>query len=222
MNSSPSTRNLAVAAHAGLAATVIGATALHLGWAKQVNTVQHAVSDYALRKGADRVFAGTVASLTAGSAALLAGLVRSRLPVGASATALLGAWCGGMALTGIFPTDPYGSPPTARGITHRYAAGTAMGTLPAVGLLIARRLRGLPGWATRARRLRRTSWASAAACLGFLVTHLCMTASLEGDARPAVRAVGGWLGLAERVALGLELSLLYQLAEAVLVSREQT
>jgi hypothetical protein len=217
MKRSPVTRHLAVAAHAGLAASLIGATALHLGWSKQVNTVRHAVSEYALAKGADRVFAGTVASLTAGSAALLAGLVRSRLPVGASATALLGAWCGGLALSGIFPTDPLGVPPTARGLAHRYAAGTAIAALPAVGVLAARRLGRLPGWAERARRLRRTSWASAAACLGFFATHLCMTAT---DAGPKVRAVGNLLGLAERVALGLELSLLYQLAGAVLASKE--
>jgi len=219
MKRSPVTRHLAVAAHAGLAASVIGATALHVGWAKQVDTVRHTVSDYALRKGADRVFAGTVASLTAGSAALLAGLVRSRLPVGPSATALLGAWCGGLALSGIFPTDPLGAKPTARGLAHRYAAGTAMAALPAVGVLTARRLRGLPGWKARARRLRRTSLASAAACLGFFASHVCYTAPNAG---PKVRAMGDLLGLAERVALGLELSLLYQLAGAVLASKEES
>ncbi len=217
MNSSHLTRKLVAAAHAGLAGSLIGATALHIGWAKQVDPVRHTVSDYALRKGADRVFAGTVASLSAGSAALLAGIVRSRLPVGASATALLGAWCGGMTLTGIFRTDPLGAVPTPGGLTHRYAAGGAIATLPAVGLLVARRLRHLPGWQKKARSLRLTSWASAAGCLGFLAAHLCTTAATP---TPATRAVGNLLGLTERVTLALELALLFQLAEAVQASRE--
>ncbi|GII95367.1 hypothetical protein Ssi02_55980 [Sinosporangium siamense] len=218
MDSSHLTRKLVVAAHAGLAGSLVGATALHIGWAKQVDTVRHTVSDYALSENAAAVFAGTVASLSAGSAALLAGLVRSRLPIGAPATALLGVWCGGMALTGIFRTDPQGGVPTARGLTHRYAAGGAIATLPAVGLLIARRLQGMPGWERKARTLRRISWASAAGGLAFLATHLSATAARP---TPAVRAIGGWLGLAERAALTLELSLLFQLAEAVHASREE-
>ncbi|MEV4009044.1 hypothetical protein AB0J35_00980 [Nonomuraea angiospora] len=70
-------------AHAGLAGSLVGAAALHLGWAKQVDTVRNAFSDYALSHGADQVFAGTVACLSMGPTALVAGLVRSRLPVGA-------------------------------------------------------------------------------------------------------------------------------------------
>ncbi|HLU73106.1 MAG TPA: DUF998 domain-containing protein [Nonomuraea sp.] len=211
-------RKLAVAAHAGLAGSLVGATALHIGWAKQVDTVRHTVSDYALSKGAAAVFAGTVASLSAGSAALLAGLVRSRLPVGTPATALLGVWCGGMALTGIFRTDPLDGAPTASGLAHRYAAGGAIATLPAVGLLIARRLRGVPGWEKKVRALRRTSWASAAGGVAFLGAHLCATAPRPNR---AARAIGSLLGLTERVTLALELSLLFMLAEAVQASREE-
>ncbi|MEV4526146.1 DUF998 domain-containing protein [Streptosporangium sp. NPDC049304] len=175
MDSSHLTRKLVVATHAGLVGSLVGATALHIGWAKQVDTVRHTVSDYALSKNTAAVFAGTVASLSVGSAALLAGLVRSRLPIGAPATALLGVWCGGMTLTGIFRTDPQGGVPTARGLTHRYAAGGAIATLPAVGLLIARRLQGMPGWERKARPLRRVSWASAVGGLAFLVTHVSAT-----------------------------------------------
>ncbi|MEV5411322.1 DUF998 domain-containing protein [Thermopolyspora sp. NPDC052614] len=206
------------AAHTGLAGSLIGVTALHIGWAKQVDTVRHAVSDYALSKGADRIFAGTVASLAAGSAALLAGLLKSKAPVGASATTLLGAWCGGMALTGIFRTDPLGGAPTPAGLTHRYAAGGAIATLPAVGLLSARRLRQLPGWERKAQAMRLTSWASAAGCLGFFTAHLCVTAARP---TPATRAVGNLLGLTERVTLALELALLFQLTNAVQASRNE-
>lgn len=218
MEGSHLTKKLALAARAGLAGSLIGATALHIGWAKHVDTVRHTVSDYALRKGADRVFAGTVASLSAGSAALLAGLVRAKMPVGATATALLGAWCGGMVLTGVFRTDPLGGAPTPAGLTHRYAAGGAIATLPAVGLLAARRLRRLPGWERKARTLGQVSWASAAGCLGFMAAHLCATAA---HPNPATQAMGRLLGITERVTLGLELALLFLLAEAVHESREE-
>ncbi|MEO3855476.1 DUF998 domain-containing protein [Acrocarpospora sp. B8E8] len=216
MDSFPLTRKLVVAAHAGLAGSLVGAAALHLGWAKQVDTVRHVFSDYALNEGADQVFAGTVACLSMGSTALVAGLARSRLPVGAPAIALLGAWCGGLALAAVFRTDPPGVP-SIGGLVHRYAAGGAVAALPAAGLLIARRLGQRPGWETTARSLRRTSWASVAGCLAFMCAHLCATAPAP---TPAVQEIGGWLGLAERVTLALEMSLLFMLAGVVPASRE--
>ncbi|MFE4959997.1 DUF998 domain-containing protein [Streptomyces sp. NPDC056653] len=215
MDGSHLTRKLAVAAHAGLAGSLLGAAALHVGWAKQVDAVRHTVSDYALSDGAGRVFTGTVACLAAGSTALLAGLVRSGLPLKAAETALLGTWCGGMALTAVFPTDPEGSAPSTRGLVHRYAAGGAVAALPAAGLLIARQLGELPGWEATARSLRRTSWASTAGGFGFLCAHLCATA----PATPAARSIAGRLGLAERVTLGLEAGLLFVLAGAVRAKR---
>ncbi|KAF4405391.1 MULTISPECIES: DUF998 domain-containing protein [Streptomyces] len=199
------TRNLAVA---GFAGSLAGAAALHIGWAHRVDTVRHTFSDYALSDGAGPVFTGTVACLTAGSTVLLAGIVRSGLPVGAPARALLGAWCGGLALTAVCRTDPPDGAPTVRGLVHRYAAGAALAALPAAGLLIAGRLDGLPGRRATARSLRRTSWAGTAAGLGFLCAHLCTTA----PDTPARRSVSRCLGLAERVTLGLETGLLFLLA----------
>jgi hypothetical protein len=118
------------AAHAGLAAALVGAAALHLGWAGQVDAVRNVFSDYALSDGANQVFAGTVACLSMGSTALVAGLVRSGPPVGAAPIALLGAWCVGLAIAAVFPTDPPGVP-TMGGLVHRYAAGGAVAARPA-------------------------------------------------------------------------------------------
>jgi hypothetical protein len=210
------TRRLVVAAHAGLAGALVGAVALHVGWAGQVDTVRHVFSDYALSDGAYGIFAGTVACLSVGSTALVAGLVRSRLPVGAPAIALLGAWCGGLALAVVFPTDPPGDL-SPGGLVHRYAAGAAVAALPAAGLLIARRLGQRPGRQTAARSLRRTSWASVAGCFAFMCAHLCVTAPAPA---PLVQEIGGLLGLAERVTLALEMSLLFMLAGVVPASRE--
>lgn len=213
---SPLTRKLVVAAHAGLAGSLVGAAALHLGWAKQVDLVRQVFSDYALRDGAGQVFAGTVACLSMGSAALVAGLVRSRLPVGAPAIALLGAWCGGLAIAALFPTDPPGIP-SVEGMVHRYAAGGAVAALPLATLLIARRLGRRPEWETTARSLRRTSWASVAGCAAFMCAHLAATVPAPA---PWVQEIGSLLGLAERITLALEMSLLFMLAGLVLASRE--
>jgi hypothetical protein len=216
MDSFPLTRRLVVAAHAGLAGALVGAAALHLGWAEQVDAVRHVFSDYALSGGADQIFAGTLACLSVGSAALIAGLVRSRLPIGAPAIALLGAWCAGLALAALFRTDPPGAL-SLGGLVHRYAAGGAVAALPAAGLLIARRLGRRPGWETTARALRRTSWASVAGCFAFMCAHLCVTAPAPA---PLAQEIGGLLGLAERVTLALEMSLLFMLARVVPAGRE--
>ncbi|MEV7085644.1 DUF998 domain-containing protein [Streptomyces sp. NPDC093085] len=218
MDGSHLTRTLALATHAGLAASVVGATALHVGWSTQVDAIRQTVSDYALSEGADAVFTGTVASLSAGSTALLASLVHSRLPVGRTATVLLGAWCGGLVLTASFRTDPIDSAPTAHGLIHRYATGVAVAALPAAGLLISRRLGHLPHCRSSVRSLRRVSWAGAAAGAGFLATHLCA----RRPTTAAARWVGDRHGLAERVTLALELGVLGALAAAMCSGRSRT
>lgn len=217
MNRVPHIRRLVVVAHAGLAGSLAGTAALHVGWAEQVDAVRNVFSDYALSDGAYGIFAGTVACLSVGSTALVAGLVRSGLPVGAPVIALLGAWCGGLALAVVFRTDPPGDP-SLGGLVHRYAAGGAVAALPAAVLLMARRLGRRPGWETTARSLRRISWASVAGCFAFMCAHLCVTASAPN---PLAQRIGGLLGLAERVTLALEVSLLFMLAGVVAASRER-
>ncbi|MGW3624620.1 DUF998 domain-containing protein [Streptomyces sp. NPDC000880] len=211
MDGSHLTHKLVTAAQAGLAASLVGAAVLHVGWAEHADAIGQTLSDYALVEGGGRIFTGTVVCLAAGSAALLAGLRRSGLPVGGPATALLGTWCGGLLLSAVFPTDPAGSTPSVAGLVHRYMAGGAVAALPAAGLLIARRLGAVPGRHGTARLLRRASWASAAGGLAFLGTHLCAVSPVT----PIAQSIAGVLGLAERVTLVLETGVLLVLAGAV-------
>ncbi|MEV0219814.1 DUF998 domain-containing protein [Streptomyces sp. NPDC050704] len=68
-----------------------------------------------------------------GWVALLAGLLRSRLPVGAAAPAALSVGCAGLVLSAVFPTDPVDGVPSPGGPVHRYAAGASPAALPAAG-----------------------------------------------------------------------------------------
>ncbi|MBQ0825464.1 DUF998 domain-containing protein [Streptomyces tagetis] len=192
------------AAHGALAGSLALAAALHLGWAAEVDPLRHTLSDYALHDGAAALFTACAGSAAAGCGALLAGLVRSRATVGTGAPAALAVGCAGLTLCALFPTDPVGRPSTASGLIHRYATGTALAALPAAGLLLARRLRARPA----GRDIGRLAWASSAAALLFLGTHL----SVRHPVTPAAWRAAGLLGLAERVTLGLEFALLFTMA----------
>jgi hypothetical protein len=81
---------------------------------------------------------------------VLAGLLRSRLPVGAVTPAALGAGCAGLALCRL-PHGPAGSAPPLSGLLHRNAAGVSPAALPAAGMPPAPRLRGHPPVSARTR-----------------------------------------------------------------------
>lgn len=203
----PDPKRLTSAAHTALAGSVALAALLHLGWAEQVDPVGQTLSDYALHDGAAALFTACVGSAAAGSAAVLAGLLHSRLPVGTVAPAALGVACAGLALCAVCRTDPAGGVESLSGLVHRHAAGASLAALPAAGLLLGRRLRGH----RRAPRIRTLSWASSASALLFLGTHVSATRPADPAAVRAARL----LGLAERVTLGLEIALLFALADAL-------
>ncbi|MFG2025674.1 DUF998 domain-containing protein [Streptomyces sp. NPDC048825] len=211
-------RALAATTQAEVAASLVGAAALHVGWAKRVDAVRQTVSDYALDEDANKVFTATVACLSVASMSLLASVVRSRFPVGIAPTALLGTWCAGLALCAAFRTDPIDSPPTVDGVVHRCACAVAVAALPSAGLLVARRTGRLPALKSTARALRVMSWASTAAGAVFLGTHVCA----QAPAIPAARSIGNRHGLAERVPLALELGVLCTLAGTVRVGQART
>jgi hypothetical protein len=211
-------QRLTAAAHTALTGSVVLAGLLHLGWAEQVDPVAQTLSYYALHEGATRLFTACVGSAAAGSAALLAGLVRSRLPIGAAAPAVLGIGCAGLVVSAAFPTDPAGAVPSLSGLVHRHAAGAAVGALPAAGLLLAHRLHRHAPTRERGRRISRLSWASSAAALVFLGTHL---SALRPVTPTTVRAAR-LLGLAERATLGLEVALLFAMADAMPAGRGAT
>ncbi|MEV6057609.1 DUF998 domain-containing protein [Streptomyces sp. NPDC052107] len=197
-------QRLATAAQTALACSVALGAVLHVGWSEQVDPVGQTLSDYALHEGAERLFAACVGAAATGSVALLGGLLRSRLPVGRVAPAALGVGGVGLVLSAVFRTDPAGSSPSVSGLVHRHAAGAALAALPTAGLLLSRRL-------PRTRRILLLSRASSAAALLFLGTHLCAS---RPDT-PTAAKVAGLLGLAERVTLGLEVALLFAMADAL-------
>ncbi|WP_326725312.1 DUF998 domain-containing protein [Streptomyces sp. NBC_00243] len=205
---------LASAAHSALTGSVALATMLHLGWSEQVDPVGQTLSDYALHEGAATLFIACVGCAAAGSAALLAALLRSRLPVGAVAPAVLGVGCAGLSLCAVFRTDEAGSAQSLSGLVHRHAAGASLAALPAAGLLLARRLRGHRPTSARAPRIRQLSWASSGAALLFLGTHVSASRSPSNGAARV-------LGLAERVTLGLEIALLFAMADALRTGRNR-
>ncbi|MCX5555098.1 DUF998 domain-containing protein [Streptomyces sp. NBC_00038] len=205
---------LASAAHSALTGSVALAAMLHLGWSEQVDPVGQTLSDYALHEGAATLFTACAGFAAAGSAALLAALLRSRLPVGAVAPAALGVGCAGLSLCAVFRTDEAGSAESLSGLVHRHAAGASLAALPAAGLLLARRLRGHRPANAPARRIRQLSWASSGAALLFLGTHVSAS-------RSPSNAAARVLGLAERVTLGLEIALLFAVADALRVGRSR-
>jgi hypothetical protein len=208
-------RQLTSAAHTALTGSVALAALLHLGWSGQVDPVAQTLSDYALHDGAATLFTACVASAAAGSAALLAALLRSRLPVGTLAPAALAVGCAGLSLCAVFRTDPAGGAQSLSGLVHRNAAGASLAALPAAGLLLARRLRGHRPTSARARRIRHLSWASSGAALLFLGTHVSASRPRPPGSVPVTRL----LGLAERVTLGLEIALLFAMADPLRAGR---
>ncbi|MFC9843523.1 DUF998 domain-containing protein [Streptomyces sp. NPDC060223] len=208
-------RQLASAAHTALTGSVALAALLHLGWSGQVDPVGQTLSDYALHEGAATLFTACAASAAAGSAALLAALLRSRLPVGTLAPAALAVGCAGLSLCAVFRTDPAGDAESLSGLVHRHAAGASLAALPAAGLLLARRLRVHRPTSARARRIRHLSWASSGAALLFLGTHVSASRPRTPGSVPAARL----LGLAERVTLGLEIALMFAMADSLRAGR---
>ncbi|WP_171110076.1 MULTISPECIES: DUF998 domain-containing protein [Streptomyces] len=205
----PDVRLLTTTARTALAGSVALAVLLHLRWSGQVDPVGQTLSDYALHDGAAALFTASVGAVATGAAALLAGLLHSRLAVGPLVPAALGVACAGLVLSAVFPTDPAGGVPSADGLVHRYAAGAAVAALPATGLLLSRRLLGHAP--ALARRVGRLSWASTGAALCFLGAHL---SAVRPDT-PMTAEAAGLLGLAERLTLGLEIALLFAMADAL-------
>ncbi|WP_422773833.1 DUF998 domain-containing protein [Plantactinospora sp. WMMC1484] len=137
-------------------------------------------------------------------AAASAGLVRlaaTHTRGGRTGLWLLGLWCAGLLVVGIFPTDPYGQwdrPPSPAGMVHGLAGLTAFAALPMAAVLLSRAWRRDARWRPVAAALAGSAALSALAFLGLV--------AITGDVMaggPSL-TVGGYesvAGLAERVLL---------------------
>lgn len=160
----PRTRAAHRWAQAGIALLTAGVAtvlALHV-LAPEVEPLRRTLSQYALGPWKPYFDAGVLA-VAAGSAAVLAGLVRAGLVRWRSAPAvLLAAWSACLVVVVAFEKIDWSVGPTPAGYLHRYASLVAFLCLPAGALLLARVWRGDARWARFAAWTRALAWLSLA------------------------------------------------------------
>jgi uncharacterized protein DUF998 len=139
---------------AGTALVVAGSAvvlALHV-LAPENDPVRRTLSQYALGPWKPAFDAGVLA-VAAGSAAVLAGLLRAGLVRRRGAAAvLLAAWCACLVVVVAFEKIDWSVGPTPTGYLHRYASLVAFVCLPAAALALGR------AWRTDARWDRFAAW----------------------------------------------------------------
>ncbi|MDR7281057.1 DUF998 domain-containing protein [Catenuloplanes atrovinosus] len=183
--------------------TTAGSGLLLHGGVDQVNEL---VSD-AVRSRSGAVLLALAACGLAGAGVWLCAGARRGLPRTRRLVALLAVWVVSLIAVAFFPTNLPGTPLTAAGVVHRYAAAAAVGLPPLVALLVAEKS------GQRARLLRTVGFATLAACAAFAAVH--GPEVLLGSSRPP------YAGLAERLLLALVL-LATGLSAWVIKRAEQT
>jgi len=158
-----------------IAAGAVAVLALHVV-APEVDPVRRTVSQYALGPWKP-VFDAGVLAVAAGSAAVLAGLVRAGLVRGrGAASALLAAWSACLVVVVAFEKIDWSIGPTPTGYLHRYASLVAFFCLPAAALMAGRAWRGDVRWGRFAAWSRRLGVVSlmwlAPMLLGFVLRPL--------------------------------------------------
>ena len=148
--------------------------ALHVVTLEEIDPVRRTLSQYALGPWKP-VFDAGVLAVAAGSAAVLAGLVRAGLVRRAGRRrSLLAAWTVCLVVVVAFEKIDWSVGPTPTGYVHRYASLLAFFCLPAAALALGRAWRGdVAGVGSRGRRggwasprwpgSRRSCWASCCA-----------------------------------------------------------
>jgi hypothetical protein len=156
-----------VAAAVGIAVWAI--LVLHVaGGVAGVDPLRHTLSDYVVLPGGYLVL-----GIAAGAMALAGGLLAvdaHRLRAGRAVVLLFASWAVAMAVAGIFPTNPPGTPPDVVAAVHRYAGAWVFAVLPVAVLLLARALPTAP-LAVR-RRLTALAVLTGLLAAGFLLAHV--------------------------------------------------
>lgn len=158
-----------------VAAGIVVVLALHL-LAPDVDPVRRTLSQYALGPWKPAFDAGVLA-VAAGSAAVLAGLLRAGLVRWRGAAAvLLAAWTVCLVVVVAFEKIDWSVGPTPTGYLHRYASLVAFVCLPAAALALGRAWRADVRWArfaawTRGLAVLSLAWL-APLLLGFVLRPL--------------------------------------------------
>jgi hypothetical protein len=126
---------------------VVTVLVLHVLAAAEVDPIRRTLSQYALGPWKPAFDAGVLA-IAAGSAAVLAGLVRAGLARWRGAAAvLLTAWSVCLVVVVAFEKIDWSVGPTPTGYLHRYASLVAFLCLPVAALALGRAWRGDVEWA---------------------------------------------------------------------------
>ncbi|MGC7093064.1 DUF998 domain-containing protein [Amycolatopsis lurida] len=187
---------------------VLIAIHLHIQLSGQVSPLWRTLSEY-VNAGAAPSFGVMCLALAAGSLALLIGIARARR--GGAVPVLLGLWCAGLVVCGLFPVDPDGAARTLSGQVHNGGAVLAFIALPVAGWLLTRRSDTQCPWEPRRTTIRRLSVASAATLVVVLASFAWIMST--GPADPVVT-----LGLFERVLFAVDLALLLTMTRPLLSS----
>ena len=131
-------RAWALAGTALIVGGVVAVLALHVITLDEINPLRRTLSQYALGPWKP-VFDSGVLAVAAGSAAVLAGLVRAGLvPLRGAAVSLLAAWSACLVVVVAFEKIDWSVGPTPTGYVHRYASLLAFFCLPAAALALGR------------------------------------------------------------------------------------
>jgi hypothetical protein len=161
-------RTWALTGTALIATGVVAVLALHVVTFDEIHPFRRTLSQYALGSWKP-VFDAGVLAVAAGSAAVLAGLVRAGLVALCGAVvALLAAWSALLVVVVAFEKIDWSVGPTPTGYVHRYASLLAFFCLPAAALALGRAWRGHRRWGRPAR----ATWWLGVASLAWLVPIL--------------------------------------------------
>lgn len=190
----------------GVAVAALLAVYLHLRLSAVVSPIRQTVSDYVLAPDGAGVFAVMCLALAFGSLGLVSAVIGLR-PYGTARghviILLLTAWCLGLIVAALFPTDPMSRPMSPSGEAHRWAIVLAFVSLPAAGWLLSGP--GPHAWSQHTAALRfwsRTSFTSLAV---LMLTYVPVVF-------PGIVSVPVIIGLSERLVLLAHLTLLVTLA----------
>jgi hypothetical protein len=189
---------------AGVCLAVLLAVYLHLSQGARVSMVGQTVSDYVLAPGGAGTFAAMCLALAVGSLGLVAAALAPRQGAALAVrdqvvVLLLTAWCLGLTVAALFPTDPMGGRMSLNGEAHRWAIVLAFVSLPSAGRLLAR---SRPGEAAAVGFWSKASFAS----LGVLMISYIPVVFPWLTRGPVL------IGLSERLLLAVDLSLLVAMA----------
>ena len=161
-------RAWALAGIALIGGGVAAVLALHVITLDEIDPLRRTLSQYALGPWKP-VFDAGVLAVAAGSAAVLAGLVRAALvPLRGAAVSLLAAWSACLVVVVAFEKIDWSVGPTPTGYVHRYASLLAFFCLPAAALALGRAWRGDARWGA----LAGATWWLGVASLGWLMPIL--------------------------------------------------